>query len=771
MKKAFLTTAAAISFCIAAGGIGYTVTNNYNQANIKDLNTQIEQKETTNADQRQEISGLNKYINSLTVEKDNLIAENNNKSESIKNLQSDIENKQTQIENLQNDMTAKSNKIETLNSQISSNNTQISNLQADIDEKKAEIARLEAEGEDNTATINSLNADIQNKQTQISNLTADVATKTSELNDLQTRFDELEEKYGSCYDELDQSKARVTELENEIATNNTTINDLNTQLTQKQSELAALQLSINEKDETINDFKNTLNTIRKNKSLSKVSKTYTLLGSINNLRDFWTDGNNVYCTKSAGENYVVDLENMIVKKANFTVRNPSVWFDGENYYSSTYTEHYLFNKQNQSWESVSFEGVTQFRGDMVWDDGTDRYLNYQNQDYKFNKDTKTWEAVTFTGLTNVNAAWIWHDEANTYYSDGSNHYKFNPSTKTFNVKEWNYSVNGGGIWNCDSQVYYTYKGNNYKLNKETDNWEKIETSSSLDCYTGDIYVFNNKAYYTDEYKKLFSINTENLNLKEISLSGSISVDLRDVWSDGDNYYYSFLSDTNYHYKINFETSRLESVWSSSFSARGRDIWSAGSDVYATTGGSLYLLNKETKTWDETSFKVDNSSITGLIGADVIHVNNDVFYLGKTYNGSTASSTCLLKYNFETKNWETIDGFSSISISGENVFSNGINFYGINPRTKTQYIIDFNNYTYKELGSSEKLNGLNSFYGYLTATDGINLYAVNNGALYQYDYSSSTWKKIQTNVTGKIISIKYINSTFYVGTNSSLFALV
>lgn len=256
MKKTIFATALALGFGAAAGGVGYAVTNNYNQANIKDLNTQIEQKETVNADQRQEISGLNKSINSLAMEKDNLIAENNNKSESIKNLQSDIENKQTQIENLQKDMTAKSNKIETLNSQISSNNTQISNLQADIDEKKAEIARLEAEGEDNTATINSLNADIQNKQTQISNLTADVATKTSELNDLQTRFDELEEKCSNYYYELDQSKARVTELENEIATNSTTINDLNTQLTQKQSELAALQLSINEKDETISKLEN-----------------------------------------------------------------------------------------------------------------------------------------------------------------------------------------------------------------------------------------------------------------------------------------------------------------------------------------------------------------------------------------------------------------------------------------------------------------------------------------------------------------------------------
>lgn len=360
MKKIILATALTVGFSGAAGGIGYAVTNNYNQAKIKDLNTQIEQKVTVNENQRQEISRLNKSINSLMVEKDNLIAENNDKSESIENLQLDIANKQTQIENLQKDMVAKSNEIETLNSQILSNNTQIQNLQADIDEKKVEIARLEAEGEDNTATINSLNADIQNKQTQISNLTADVATKTTELNDLQTQFNEIKNKYSDCSDKLDQSKAQVTELENEIATNNTTINDLNSQLTQKQSELAALQLSIDEKDDKITKTDKYLNSIRSNflkKNIENVI-SFTVPDGFSSFykNKFWEDNGKIYYSDGSSGHYLVDFENSTVSSVDWTLAfyGNDVFSFGDNIYVSTGNSAYSLDRTTNSWTKVNF---------------------------------------------------------------------------------------------------------------------------------------------------------------------------------------------------------------------------------------------------------------------------------------------------------------------------------------------------------------------------------------------------------------------------------
>lgn len=50
MKKTILTTALALAFAGAAGGLSYAVTNNYNQAEIKDLTTQVEQVKKDNED-------------------------------------------------------------------------------------------------------------------------------------------------------------------------------------------------------------------------------------------------------------------------------------------------------------------------------------------------------------------------------------------------------------------------------------------------------------------------------------------------------------------------------------------------------------------------------------------------------------------------------------------------------------------------------------------------------------------------------------------------
>lgn len=511
MNKSILATALALGFSAAAGGVGYAVTNNYNQAKIKDLNTQVEQKETANADQRQEISGLNKSINSLTVEKDNLIAENNNKSESIKNLQSDIENKQTQIENLQKDMTAKSNKIETLNSQISSNNTQISNLQADIDEKKAEIARLEAEGEDNTATINSLNADIQNKQTQISNLTADVATKTSELNDLQTRFDELEEKYGSCYDELDQSKARVTELENEIATNNTTINDLNTQLTQKQSELAALQLSINEKDEKITKTNKYLNSIRSN----------FLKKNIENVVSFT----------------VPDDFNSLYKHGFFEA-------NGKIYYSDVSSGFYLVDFENSTISSLdrSFE----FIGCDVFNVGDNVYVTSNNSIYSFDCTTNSWTLVDFyfdnNSVTNISGRNFFEFNGDIYYLGPlatsaiirpyNYLYKLDPSTRTFSLISDKSCPHSGADVFFDGLGYYSFNGdvgvNQYVFNFNDSNYFNdllgTDQFKGSGARYGDKIVYDGFNLYVVLYGKLFYFDyaSRKFVVSDIKFDGEIN---------------------------------------------------------------------------------------------------------------------------------------------------------------------------------------------------------------------------------------------------------
>lgn len=94
MKKAILTTALALAFAGAAGGLSYAVTNNYNQANIKDLNVQIEQSQLAQKEQEKENTSLktaNKTLtdknNELTNENKNLLEKSNEQAEKCNELE------------------------------------------------------------------------------------------------------------------------------------------------------------------------------------------------------------------------------------------------------------------------------------------------------------------------------------------------------------------------------------------------------------------------------------------------------------------------------------------------------------------------------------------------------------------------------------------------------------------------------------------------------------------------------------------------------------
>lgn len=131
MKKALIITALALGFGAAAGGLGYVVTNNYNQANIKNLNSQIEQLNTKNDD----IVKLTSKINSLTSQKNELVSKNQELTAEVSHLQELC----NEADGKNNDLVSK---IESLNSQISANEDQISQLKTDIAEMEEKINSL-----------------------------------------------------------------------------------------------------------------------------------------------------------------------------------------------------------------------------------------------------------------------------------------------------------------------------------------------------------------------------------------------------------------------------------------------------------------------------------------------------------------------------------------------------------------------------------------------------------------------------------------------------
>lgn len=86
MNKAILTTVLALGFGAASGGIGYAVTNNYNQADIKNLNTQVEQVQKANDEQKVQIKDLTSRNETLSSNNESLISQNNELTSSNESL-------------------------------------------------------------------------------------------------------------------------------------------------------------------------------------------------------------------------------------------------------------------------------------------------------------------------------------------------------------------------------------------------------------------------------------------------------------------------------------------------------------------------------------------------------------------------------------------------------------------------------------------------------------------------------------------------------------
>ena len=135
MKKALLTTVLTLGLSVAGGGVGYAVTNNYKQADIKNLNTKIEQVETVNAEKEEKIG-------SLTNENITLVSKNNQKDNENKTLLESVKEKQS--------------KIDELLEKVKLNETEITQIKSSQAEDKSKISELETENENLQNEIDSL---------------------------------------------------------------------------------------------------------------------------------------------------------------------------------------------------------------------------------------------------------------------------------------------------------------------------------------------------------------------------------------------------------------------------------------------------------------------------------------------------------------------------------------------------------------------------------------------------------------------------------------
>lgn len=128
MNKPLLTTVLALTFGASSGAVGYVVNNNYKNADIKQLNTKIEQAETVNAEQKEQINTINVIYQETA--KSNTKLEQENESLKKKNDDYSKANEDLKTENEQ---------LKSTNSQLTENNQQLAEDKNSLSSKNEEL--------------------------------------------------------------------------------------------------------------------------------------------------------------------------------------------------------------------------------------------------------------------------------------------------------------------------------------------------------------------------------------------------------------------------------------------------------------------------------------------------------------------------------------------------------------------------------------------------------------------------------------------------------
>ena len=193
------------------------------------------------------------------------------------------------------------------------------------------------------------------------------------------------------------------------------------------------------------------------------------------------------------------------------------------FYPSTKTQSLMTqNDTGDTWSTKSWSGLTSFYGKFVWTDGDNIYYSGGSDQYVLDKATSTWSRKTWNGLIDLYGSNIWTDGDNIYCRTGSGDYVLDKATSTWSTKTWNGSIkpNGSGIWTDGDNIYYTKQVGatsceDYVLDKSTSTW-------SAKTWDGIIWI---------------------------TTSGSITFTVNDIWTDGDNIYYSSKISNQYYLPI------------------------------------------------------------------------------------------------------------------------------------------------------------------------------------------------------------------------------
>ncbi len=198
--------------------------------------------------------------------------------------------------------------------------------------------------------------------------------------------------------------------------------------------------------------------------------------------------------------------------------------------------------------------------------------------------------------------------------------------------------------------------------------------------------------------KSIDIGAKEWVAKEWKIEGqSFTIDAYNIWTDGENMYYSI--GTRQH-QLDKPTATWETKeWSGLTRFDGQHIWTDGEHIYYTYNSAQYFLNQAlpTPTWQTKSF-------SGISDPDGFYVWSDGV---NTYYSKDAAQYQLNKTaaKWEPKVWNGLTNFASY-----NIWSDGVNIYYSS--STTQYQLNKTTATWEPKVWNElaDANGIISFLG-------------------------------------------------------------
>ena len=450
--------------------------------------------------------------------------------DTITTLNDNISQLNSQVTILQNNNKDYSNQIDKLNTQKSTLETQINNL-----------TTIKTNNETTIASLNSQIASLQNQvtslQNQVTNLTTSGEDKSEQIKTLNSQITTLQNTVSQLQTTNDMNVATITSLNTQIANLNTQISDMTLQSQNSQGQINALNNKISELQASVTYYESYIAQLENGE---QVVATFEFDGSVYNIQ-------------------------IVNKGSKLAVTNPT---------STTYK---IFNGWTVNGSAIDLSTYTITTNTKIVADVTYKY------DVKFKVDNTIYNSQI---ITKNNCATL----------------PTNPTKDGYEFDGW--SLNGVDVISdittkqvTENTTYFavftklhnvTFMVNGEILEiKQIRNGEYISNINTSFDWTlnGKNVNFNEYAIFADV---TFVCNTKFNALVRKTWNGLNGVYSENIWTDGENIYYS---DVNYgQYVLDKETSTWnKKTWNGFKDFIGDFVWTDGENYYVSSSGVTYVF--------------------------------------------------------------------------------------------------------------------------------------------------------------------------------------